>query len=75
MTQNEVQDFADENDLDVREIQSYHYRLMSSKNGKYIMDVYFKKNKRGRIVKNSTFKFDGEKWGEATTTEDLKKLL
>ncbi len=74
MTQNEVQDFADETKLDVRPIQPYQWRLMNEF-GKYILDVYFKKNKRGVIIKNSVLKWEGEKWTEAHSVKDLKKLL
>jgi len=74
MTQNEVQDFADENNLDVRQIQTYHWRLLNEF-GKYVLDVYFKKNKRGVIIKNSVLKWESEKWTEAKNVDELKKLL
>lgn len=74
MTQEQIQNFANENDLDVRPIQDYHYRLMNSV-GKYILDVYFKRNKNGVIVKNSVLNWRNNRWSVAHNLEDLNKLI
>lgn len=74
MTREEVEEFASNESLDVRPINEYQYRLMDEW-GKYILDVYFKKNKRGEVVKNSVLCWATNKWSVANTTEELKKLI
>lgn len=32
--------------------------------GKYVIDVYFKRNKMGRVIKNTTFDWNTQKFGE-----------
>ena len=74
MTQIEVEQWAIENKLDVREINPYQYRLMD-RYGEYVLDVYFKKNKRGEIIRNSVLQWKGENWTVANTVEELKALI
>lgn len=74
MDQHQVQEIADSLHLDVRPVQEYHYRLMDEW-GKYIVDVYFKRNKQGRIVRNTTFHFRTQKWGQVWNEKDLIKLI
>lgn len=73
MDEQVIQDFASENNLDVRPVQPYHLRLMDEY-GNYVLDVYIKR-KKGRIVQNSVLKWKGEVWSVAHTPQDLQKLL
>lgn len=73
MTQDEVAEWATENNLDVRPIQDNHYRLLDEY-GVFVLDVYFKKNKKGRIIKNSVLQWSSQKWTTANSTSDLEIL-
>lgn len=73
MDANTIQEFANANRLDVREIKEYHLRLMDEW-GKYILDVYIS-HKKGRIVRNATLQWKTGKWHRPRTTAELKKLL
>lgn len=74
MEQEEVQDFAIAHDLDVREIESYHYRLMDSF-GEYVLDVYFKRTKGGNISRNAVLQWKTNKWFKINTQQELLKLI
>ncbi len=74
METHQEQEIADLNHLDVRPIQEYHYRLMDEY-GKYIVNVYFKRNKQGRVVRNTTFHFRTNKWGVVRNEQELTKLI
>ena len=52
----EVETFAAKNKLDVREIEKWHYRLMDEF-GDWVLDVYFKRNDNGRVIKNTTMQW------------------
>lgn len=78
----EVEQFANENGLDVRIMQSsnagkniIHCRLIDE-HGNYKIDVYFKRNKKQtKIIKNSVFIHKKETWTVANTPTDLLKLI
>lgn len=78
----EVEQFANENGLDVRIMQStnngkniVHCRLIDE-NDTYKIDVYFKRDKKKtRIIKNSVFIHKKETWTVARTPADLLKLI
>lgn len=73
----DIQEFADENNLDVREIESYHYRL-SDTMGEYVADVYVKMSKAKTIVnRNSVFRFLDKTWHrfDIYSIPEMKKLL
>ncbi len=75
MEKDKIQDFADENKLDVMLINTNQWRLLDIY-GERVLDVYFKYNKKKtRIVKNSTCRWRDEKWFYPETVEDLEKLL
>lgn len=74
MNQQQIEEWACEHDLDVRPVQYYHYRLMNSQ-GEYILDIYFKENKGGNIVRNSTLQWKTNKWFTPRSLKDLEKLL
>ena len=69
----DVQQFADKHGLDVKPIQTYHYRLVDSL-GRNILDVYFKRQK-GRIVRNVVYQCKTQTYSVAKNTNDLLKLL
>lgn len=58
----EVQSIADDSQVDVRIIEKWHWRLMDIY-GKYVIDVYFKRNKTGEVIRNTTFDWQSERWG------------
>lgn len=75
MTNEEVQEWANEHKLDVMPINgNIHWRLLDNY-GEYVLDVYFKKNKRGEIIRNSVLQWKGENWTVANTVEELKALI
>lgn len=74
MNKDEIEEFAIENNLDLRVIEFYHLRLINSL-GKYILDVFIKRNKNGNIVRNTTFCFKTKKWSVSYNTNDLQKLI
>lgn len=73
MTKNEVKTFAEEVGLDLQEIQPYHFRL--SERGQFVVDVYFKRDKRGNIIQNRVMLWEKDKWADAKTIEDLVELI
>lgn len=74
MDQDEIQRFADSNNLDVRPIMDYHFRLMDTY-GNFVLDVYIKRNKGGVIVKNTVLQWRTKKWFVAKNQKDLNKLI
>ena len=80
MNNEEVEEWAGKNNLDVRPMQKsgnhiIMMRLMDER-GNYIMDVYFKRNKgKTRILKNSVFIHKKEIWTTADSTQELSKLI
>lgn len=70
----EIQTFASQNNLDLRLIQKNHLRLTDEYEN-FILDVYIKKNKKGRIVKNSTLQWKSGKWFTPNSQEELLRLL
>lgn len=56
MVYQDIQNFANENRLDVREISPWQFRLI--KNSLYKLDIYIKKNKRGEVIQNTTLNFN-----------------
>lgn len=76
MDRNDIQEFADKNGLDVRQIEPWHYRLMDEY-GRYIVDVFIKKDKRGDIVKNTVcnMKSKKKKWGVVHNHQELKQFI
>lgn len=74
MKQEEVQELATEYSLDVRIIQPNHYRLLNEY-GKYILDVYFKKNRAGKILRNSILDWRNNSWAVIKTREELKDII
>ena len=74
MEKYEIQQFSSKNNLDVREIQFNHWRLLDEY-GDFVLDVYFKQNKRGEIIKNSVLQWKTKKWFYPIDLEQLEKLL
>jgi len=74
MTTQEIQSFADKHSLDVRPMNSHQHRLMGEY-GDYILDVYFKKNKHGEVIKNSVLHWSTGKWHVIHDIKQLEKLL
>lgn len=75
MWQSTVQRIADENALDVREIEPWHYRLMDIY-GNYIFDVFFKMNKnKTQVLYNTTKVWSTGKWEKLYGKKDFEKLL
>jgi pyruvate-formate lyase-activating enzyme len=72
MNQETIQEYANENNLDVKPIQDNHYRLVNQQ-GEFIWDIYFKKNKKGKIVKNSVLNWRKNKWFVAMSLSDLQE--
>ncbi len=81
MNQDQVQEFASQNSLDVRVIaygrqnKPNHIRLMDSW-GNYVTDVYFKHTKSG-INKsyNRVFHHKTHRWGEVHNEQELKQFI
>ena len=74
MTPDQVQEFADENNLDVSLKSDVHYRLLDEY-GAFILDVYFKHNKKGIVIRNSVLKWSTQKWYKINTTDELKNIF
>lgn len=74
MDENVIQEFANENSLDVRPLQPWHFRLMDEW-GKYVLDVFIKRNKNGNIVKNTVHRWSNDKWYECRSPKDLLALI
>jgi hypothetical protein len=75
MTPEDIEEFALQNKLDVREMNPYQFRLLNE-NGKYILDIYFKRHKNSnRIIKNSTLQWKTNKWYFPKQINELKKLI
>lgn len=70
----EIQEFARKNNLDIREVQDNHWRLLDEY-GEFALDIYFKKNKKGKIVKNSTLNWKTEKWFYPTSINELQSII
>jgi len=68
-----IQNFADENNLDLRELCQTQYRLIN-KFDKYILDIYIK-HKKGVIIKNTTMRWSDRTWHISHTKQDLNMLL
>lgn len=73
MDENDIQEVADEMKLDVREMQSYHLRLLN-RWGKPIVDVYIKR-KKGRIVQNTVMNWKKNRWTTAKNQQELKNII
>lgn len=73
LKESEVEELASEYNLDVRPLD-HAYRLIDSK-GIYLIDIYFKRNKRGEIVKNSAYSHKKKSWGVIKTLEELKTYI
>lgn len=74
MDKEEIEEFALQNKLDVRQVNRYQYRLI--KDNIFILDIYFKMNKRKTtIIKNSTLQWRTNKWFSPKSIEELKKLI
>lgn len=75
MDENDIQEFADKNRLDVREVNPWQLRLMNEY-GKYILDIYIKKNKiKTKVLQNRVLKWSNEKWYTCTNPKELQKLI
>ena len=74
MTEEELQEIADENNLDVRVLSDVHYRLLDNY-GNYKFDVYFKHNKMGAIKWNTILRWESQKWLKVTTADEFLKLI
>lgn len=70
-----IQQFADENCLDVRKLEDWHYRLMGEY-GDYVLDVYIKrKGRTKRIVNNKVHQWKTGRWVDCRKVSDLEKLI
>lgn len=69
----DIEEFALENKLDVREVNPYHYRLLDEY-GKYVFDIFFK-FKGGRVIRNATHVWKTNKWFYPNTIKNLKQKL
>ena len=76
MNEEELQEIANENNLDVRILSDVHYRLMDNY-GNYKFDVYFKHHKRRpqEIVHNSILKWESQRWFKINTADEFLKLI
>ena len=74
METHEVQSIADRSQVDVRIIEKWHWRLMDIY-GAYVIDVYFKRNKAGQVIRNTTFDWRTERWGQLNSRGQLIERL
>ena len=75
MKPEEIQNFADENKLDVKPLDKSHWRL-EDQWGKKIIDIYFKWNKRHtEVKKNTVMHWKSNKWTVAYDLNQLAKLI
>ncbi len=80
MNQEEIQEFADKHDLDVRNMNwgkngaVNHVRLI--RNHKYILDVYFKNKKNGGVKPvNKVHQWQTGVWTTVQNWSDLEILI
>lgn len=76
MNQEEIQEWAERNNLDVRVIAgnpAHHFRLIDGF-GEYVLDIYIKLNKRRNIDSNSVLIWENKSWHKITTKGELQKL-
>lgn len=81
MNQDEVQEFSDQNSLDVRIMNTgkggkpNHFRLMDEY-GNYVADVYFKHTKAGALRPyNKVFNLKNKRWADIKNTNELKQFI
>lgn len=70
----DIDTFAYENSLNVKKINDRQLRL-SNKQGVNIFDIYFKRNKHGKVTRNSVLRWGYQKWFYIHTVQELKELL
>lgn len=70
----EVQEIADINQVDVRIIEKWHWRLIDVW-GNWVIDIYFKRDKMGRVERNTVKYWKGERWGQIFTKKELEAIL
>lgn len=77
MNQQEIQNWADKNNLDVRAIAGeppYHFRL-SDEFGENVLDIYIKMTKSGNWVShNSVMTWWKKQWHKIDKEEQLQKI-
>lgn len=76
MKHQEIQEWANKNELDVMPINKDTQWRLLNKHGESILDIYFKwSKKKSKIVKNSTLRWSDEKWFYPESLKDLQIII
>lgn len=69
----DIEEFALNNKLDLREMNPSFYRMLDE-NNRFVLDIYIK-TRNGKIVKNSTLLWKENKWYYPKNIVELQIIL